>query len=91
MMYVDLISFFEVEMCSILYKQQLLANIAFDNENNIEQMDIEYNVYRLIIQYKDNRIEIWDAIMDSSGHEQEPYTSNLEDFITLLEAYNPSK
>ncbi|RFP63386.1 hypothetical protein D0N36_19625 [Hymenobacter lapidiphilus] len=91
MTYVDLISFFEVETSSIACKQRLLDNIAFDNKNNNEKMDIEYNVYRLIIQYSDNKVEIWDAIMDSLGYEQEPYTSTLEDFITLLKAHNPCK
>ncbi|OWP63938.1 hypothetical protein CDA63_06915 [Hymenobacter amundsenii] len=91
MMYVDLSTFFESDVSSIRGKQQLLANIASDSVNNKEQMSIEGNVFRLIIEYNDKKVEIWDAIMDSLGYEQEPYTSTLEDFITSLKAYNPGK
>jgi hypothetical protein len=89
-MYADLNSFFEIEVSSSLLKQLLLDKIASDIQKRNLRMDVEYNVYRLIINYSETAVEIWDWIV-SPDEAQEPCTLSLDAFIQALKEYNPRK
>ncbi|GAA4042084.1 hypothetical protein GCM10022409_30120 [Hymenobacter glaciei] len=89
MKYADLNSFFEMDVASALGKQQLLEKIAAGQEAPDTILDVEYNVYRLVIRFQDNHVELWDAIMAALEDGQEPYTTTLEAFVKTIEAYVP--
>jgi hypothetical protein len=91
MIYVDLTSFFACEVSSALMKQNLLQSIAVDQDDNRSTMDVEYNVYQLIIYYQDKQVELWDTMMMGPDEEQEPFTITLEAFLAALNAYVPAK
>jgi hypothetical protein len=89
MVYVDLTSFLEIEVSGALGKQLLLHRIAVDQAENHPTMDVEYNVYQLIIHYQDNHVEIWDTLMMGPDEKQKPLTMTLEAFLAALHAYAP--
>ncbi|TGE24084.1 hypothetical protein E5K00_02395 [Hymenobacter aquaticus] len=87
MLYVDLDSFFEIEVASALHKQQLLEAIAAGLEAPNTTFEEEGNVYRIIIRFTDNHVKIWDTIMGAPENKQVPYTTTLEAFSKLLKEY----
>ena len=90
MVYAVINSFFEIEVSSNLAKQVLLDAIDSDMQKRNLLMDIEYNVYQLIIKYNDNEVEIWDCIV-SPNKEQEPCILSLDAFVQALKGYIPRK
>lgn len=91
MIYVDLTSFFACEVSSAFIKQDLLQSIAVGQAENRSTMDVECNVYQLIIHYHDKQVELWDTMMMGPDEEQEPFTMTFEAFLTALNAYVPAK
>ncbi|MBF9238392.1 hypothetical protein I2I05_13385 [Hymenobacter sp. BT683] len=91
MVYVDLTSFFEAEVSSGSIKQELLHGIAVDQAGHRSTMDVEYNVYQLLIHYQDQQVELWDTMMMGPDEEQEPFTMPLDAFLAALHAYVPAK
>lgn len=91
MIYADINSFLAIEVSSCLIKQLLLDAIISDKARKQPFMEEEYNVFMLSIDYINNRVEIWDTMMESIEDDQKPYTSSLDDFIDVLEKHSPNK
>lgn len=89
MVYADLNSFFEMDVAGAVGKQRLLEQIAAGQEAPDTILDVEYNVYRLVIRFQDQHVELWDAIMAALEDGQESYTTTLEAFLSAVEAYVP--
>jgi hypothetical protein len=90
MIYAELSSFFEIEVSSQLVKQVLLDTIKYHMQKGNLLMDIEYNVYQIIIKYHENEVEIRDWII-SPDDAQEPCTLSLDTFLQALKEYTPRK
>ena len=88
MIYADLNSFFELEVSSNYGKQLLLDTIELDIQKRISLKDDKGNVYKLIIKYNENKVEIKDWIV-SPDETQEAYTTTLAIFIQALKEYTP--
>ncbi|TGE15801.1 hypothetical protein [Hymenobacter elongatus] len=88
MVYASLNSFCETEVSSALAKQQLLNEIAAGQKELHGTLDVEYNVYQLVIRFKDNHVELWDTMMHYDK-DQEPYTTTLKAFLKELAEYVP--
>ena len=91
MIYADLNSFFACEVSSALMKQNMLWKIAVAREEKQLTFDEEYNVFQLLIRYKERHVEIWDTMMMSEDEEQEPCTMTLEDFLAALKTHVPPR
>jgi hypothetical protein len=91
MLYVSLNSFFDTEVAYELGKQQLLEAIAAGLEAPNTIFEEEGNVYRIVIRFMDNHVEIWDTMMEAPEDKQVPYTTTLDAFSKSLKEYVPRR
>jgi hypothetical protein len=90
MIYAELNSFFDTETSSNKAKQLIINTIESDVQKGNLLMDVEYNIYQLIIRYNEKEVEIWDWIV-SPDEAQEPCSISLDAFVQALKEYIPSK
>ncbi|GAA4354249.1 hypothetical protein GCM10023185_15820 [Hymenobacter saemangeumensis] len=93
MIYVVLQTFLEVEVACQLGKELLLNKVKAHVKDERSYWREEGNVYEIQILYHQNLVIIWDTIIqyEPQYEDQEPFISNLNDFVKALEEYTPLK